>query len=234
MPPHPGPRRRGPSPPEPAGRGAGRRDDVLAELRGAHRPLSIAELAERVGVHPNTVRFHLDVLEQAGQVERVVDDRRGRGRPAQLFAAVAGMDPAGPRRFGELAAALAAALDGVPDGEERARQAGHRWGRQAASRTTADAAADPVDLLVGLLGELDFDPVRLVPDGVPGRSAHAIGLRRCPFLEVAVGHRSLVCPVHLGLMQGALAGWRAPVTVDTLVPFEQPDLCRAQLATRPA
>jgi predicted ArsR family transcriptional regulator len=39
--------------------------------------------------------------------------------------------------------------------------------------------------------------------------------------------------VHLGLMQGALTAMRAPVTVDRLDPFVEPDLCVAHLASAP-
>ena len=31
-------------------------------------------------------------------------------------------------------------------------------------------------------------------------------------------------------MQGAMAAWDAPVTVDALTPFAEPDLCVAHLA----
>jgi predicted ArsR family transcriptional regulator len=83
--------------------------------------------------------------------------------------------------------------------------------------------------LVSLLGELGFDP------GVPvcaGRQQ--IGLRHCPFLELAQARPQVVCAVHLGLMQGAMAAWDAPVTVSRLEPFAEPDLCVAHLAAAPA
>jgi predicted ArsR family transcriptional regulator len=57
----------------------------------------------------------------------------------------------------------------------------------------------------------------------------AVGLRHCPFLELAEVRAQVVCPIHLGLMQGAMAAWDAPVTVDRLVPFAEPDLCVAHL-----
>jgi len=60
--------------------------------------------------------------------------------------------------------------------------------------------------------------------------ADEIGLHNCPFLEIANSQRDVVCPVHLGLMQGALSAWDAPVTVDALIPFAEPDLCVAHLA----
>ena len=55
-----------------------RREEVLEVLRSAVGPLGIAEIAERLGVHPNTVRFHLNALTRAGRVERLpssTDDR---------------------------------------------------------------------------------------------------------------------------------------------------------------
>jgi predicted ArsR family transcriptional regulator len=56
-------------------------------------------------------------------------------------------------------------------------------------------------------------------------------VRGCPFREVAENHQDVVCQLHLGLMQGALARMRAPVTADRLEPFAEPSLCIAYLAT---
>lgn len=209
---------------------SGRRRQVLERLREARRPLGSAELARDLGVHPNTVRFHLDALVGAGLVERVEGERGVPGRPALRFAAVPGMDRTGPRRYGQLARALAGALDGVPDGGTRALEAGREWGREAAT-ASRERAAGPGDRSVGalmaLLDELDFDPVLL--DGGPD-GGRRVGLRRCPFFEVATTASSVVCPVHLGLMQGALQVWGGDVGVDRLHPFEEPDLCVAHLS----
>jgi predicted ArsR family transcriptional regulator len=57
-------------------------------------------------------------------------------------------------------------------------------------------------------------------------------LRQCPFREVAQQHQDVVCALHLGLMQGALAQMRAPVTADRLEPFAEPGLCVAHLTAR--
>ena len=79
--------------------GSGRRRAVLGVLKDTAAALSISEIAEQVGVHPNTVRFHLDTLIENGQVERVETDRHAPGRPPLFFRAVRGMDPTGPRRL---------------------------------------------------------------------------------------------------------------------------------------
>ena len=54
-------------------------------------------------------------------------------------------------------------------------------------------------------------------------------LHQCPFREVAEHHQEVICSLHLGLMRGALARMRAPVTADRLDPFVEPSLCTARL-----
>ena len=78
-------------------------------------------------------------------------------------------------------------------------------------------------------------------DDVGFRSEFETGRRRrilmrpCPFLELARTHQDIICPIHLGLMRGALAESGATTRVTKLVPFVQPDLCVAHLARgRPA
>lgn len=199
----------------------GRRRDVLAILRDAEEPLSIATIAEQLQVHPNTVRFHLDALQDSGQVERVAVRQAKPGRPPQLFAATRGMDPAGPRDYRLLAAALTDSLARSADTVETATASGRAIGAEL-GRSRRDAAQDePVGQLVELLDELGFAPE------VQGAR---IGLRHCPFLELAKVHPGVVCPVHLGLMQGAMEAWDAPIAVDDLTPFVEPDLCVAQLS----
>jgi predicted ArsR family transcriptional regulator len=61
-----------------------------------------------------------------------------------------------------------------------------------------------------------------------------VGLRHCPFLELAETRKAVICPIHLGLMQGALETWQAPVTVDRLDAFAEPDLCLAHLSRQGA
>jgi predicted ArsR family transcriptional regulator len=56
-----------------------RRFDVLRALKAAPDPMSITAIADELGVHPNTVRFHLDTLLDNGLVEQVEPDHRRRG-----------------------------------------------------------------------------------------------------------------------------------------------------------
>lgn len=203
----------------------GRRDDVLTALRDANEPLSITAIADTLGIHPNTVRFHLDALTRTGQVELVETKHAKPGRPAAMFRAAPGMNPAGPRDYRMLAGILADALARRPAPVRRAVAAGRTWAGHAAEPVTTPRRIQALDRLTELLEEFGF-----APEKRSGTTAiDEIGLRSCPFLELAQIHPDVVCSVHLGLMQGALAVWDAPVTVDTLTPFAQPDRCVAHL-----
>jgi predicted ArsR family transcriptional regulator len=219
-----------PQPGQPAPR---RRGQVLRLLRDAAGPMAIAEIAERLGIHVNTARFHLESMVSNGQVERTTADPGSPGRPPQLFQAVRGMDPMGARHFRVLAEVLAEVLATDPDGSGRVLEAGRSWGRHQASTVTdatkTDEAPEPaesVEQLMRLLDDLGFAPERAA-----GGDRPQIGLRQCPFLELAVSRSDVVCPVHLGLMQGAMQSWGSPITVDRLDPFVQPDLCVAHLSS---
>jgi predicted ArsR family transcriptional regulator len=221
------------------GSGGGRRLEVLRLLQAAGAPLSIAAIASRLDVHPNTVRFHLDALVSSGLAERVRPEHRRPGRPPLLFRAARRMDPAGPRRYQLLAEILVHSLAAGPDPARRAAEAGRAWGRQFAPLMESSAEnrarhgagtgrarpGEPAGRLVMLLDELGFAPeLRVTDEGV------RVDLRRCPFLELAESRAQVVCPVHLGLMRGAMDAWDAPLTVDRLEAFAQPDLCVAHLA----
>lgn len=199
----------------------GRRDEVLAALRAAPAPLSIIDVAERLEIHPNTARFHLEALVKAGRVESVEPDRTKPGRPPLMFRATPGMDPAGHREYRLLAGILAEAIAS----ESGAAAAGRAWARRHTTRSAVTGQDEAVDRLTDLLTELGFAPRK--HRGTAG--VEEIGLHNCPFLELADDRRDVVCPVHLGLMQGAMAAWEAPVTVDSLTPFVRPDMCVARL-----
>jgi predicted ArsR family transcriptional regulator len=214
---------------------AGRQLEVLRLLRAATAPLSIAEIAGALGVHPNTVRFHLEALVSSGRAKQAPTRHSRPGRPPLLYQAVARMDPAGRRSYRLLAGILADSLAALPDTAALAVEAGRAAGRRLALlggddghvRAATPAAPhepEPVHGLVSLLDELGFAPETSTTGGQV-----AVQLRHCPFLELAEAKAQVVCPIHLGLMQGAMAAWDAAVTVERLVPFAEPDLCVAHL-----
>lgn len=203
-------------------RAALRRDAVLDTLRRAPQPLRIADIATRLDMHPNTVRFHLRALVERGQVEQLTAHRGTPGRPARLFQITTGMDPTGPRRYRLLAEVLADSLASGPNPRERAIEAGRAWGRRQAAAADDVTRSGPLDRLVTLLDEVGFAPELHAGDS-------RIGLRHCPFLELSESQSTVVCAIHLGLMQAALDTWDSPITVDRLDAFVEPDLCLAHL-----
>lgn len=241
------------------GGNAGRRADVLDVLRRASRPLPIAQIAEQLGVHPNTVRFHLDSLTAKGRVERVSAAHRTPGRPPQLFRAVRGMDPAGPRQYRMLAEVLVESFGDDPQAHRQAIRAGRAWGRRRGAAEPLGPGdregLEPVGRLFRLLDALGFAPEPMrhepgrpelmpaerpgeqLPRGGPQRAGSTpaaqpeIRLRNCPFLDLAQTRPQIVCPIHLGVMQGAMDAWGGPVTVDRLDAFVEPDLCVVHLTT---
>jgi predicted ArsR family transcriptional regulator len=206
------------------------RADVLDLLRAAGSPAGVREIAGQAGLHPNTARFHLDALVDAGLAARAPKPRTTPGRPSMAYRAVEGGGPAGRRRYRLLAEMLTSLIAAVmPKPGEAAAEAGREWGRYLTEQPPPyqrPGAGEAVERLTATMAEIGF-----APQAVAGGTQYQLRLRRCPFREVAESHQEVVCQLHLGLMQGALAQMRAPVTADRLEPFAEPSLCIAYLAT---
>jgi predicted ArsR family transcriptional regulator len=202
------------------------RSRLLDVLRTAALPLSVRDLAERVDLHPNSVREQLDLLVAAGLVERETGAPAGRGRPSLRYRALAIPDE-DVLPYRELARVLADELARMPAAAEAATAAGDRWGRElVGDHPPAHEPAEALQRLVTLLDDAGFAPE-------PASTAEEpIRLRRCPFGALARDRSDVVCSVHLGLMQGALRELDAPLEAIRLQPFVQPDLCLAHVASR--
>jgi predicted ArsR family transcriptional regulator len=207
-----------------------RRRAVLDVLRNADAPLGVNNVAEAVGVHPNTVRFHLEALVTQGAVGRTLEASTGPGRPRTVYAPHRGMNRGGKRGYQLLARILLSQLALEETDTETAVEAGRAWGRHLmppAPPFHTVTEREAIDRLTELLADLGFDPQT---GGNPGEAPDRIRLRHCPFLELAEEYGQIVCPLHLGLMKGALAQLGAPVDATRLQPFAEPDVCLAHLA----
>jgi len=206
------------------------RADVLDMLRAADGPLGVREVARRMGLHPNTARFHLEALVEAGLAARETEDRETPGRPRIGYRAVPD-GPAGRRRYRLLAEMLTSLIaETIPGPAEAAEGAGREWGAYLAEQPPPYqrlTATEGIAKLTAIMEELGF-----APQPEAGGSQHQLCLRQCPFREVAQHHQDVICSLHLGLMRGALARMRAPVTADRLDPFVEPSLCIARLSAR--
>jgi predicted ArsR family transcriptional regulator len=203
---------------------------ILAELADAG-PLDARELADRVDLHVNTVRVHVNALADAGMVESETLPPQGRGRPRVAYRATAAAGDVGGRRYRLLAEILTALVARFgPEASEQLEEIGEAWGHYLVDSPPPFAKlsdAEAVERLLGLLDEIGFQPE--LEQRARGRR---VLMRPCPFLELARSHQEVICPIHLGLMRGALAELGAKTRATRLEPFVQPDLCIAHLARR--
>lgn len=204
---------------------------VLAVLQDDGGVLTAEEVGRRVGLHPNTCRFHLDRLVEAGLVGREIEERDRPGRPHTLYTACRDSQRAGQRSYRLLAEILTGCLAAeLEQPAKAARRAGRMWGRYFAEplppsrRIGANEARRQVSRMLDQLG--------FAPELSISGTKEQILLRHCPFREIAEGRQDIVCAIHLGLMQGLLRELDAPVEAENLTPFVEPSLCVARLGSR--
>lgn len=175
--------------------------------------LALAELSERTGLHENTLRDHVRVLEAEGFIIGEVEHRGTRGRPRVLFS------PVSPERMSLVARRRI----------EDARRHGDLL-RQVLPKSTA-----PSDLHPDAIHQIDalyehLDEVGLEPD--VDEHSLTVGLVPCPFHDMLNENRSVACRVHEGLIRSVLAQADGPVELDRLIPFTTPHSCHAHLRLR--
>lgn len=214
---------------------------LLETLQDQPEPTSLPALVAKSGLHPNTVREHLDGLRRVGLVERTAARPSGRGRPGWLYTATPQSHEDPRPEYAGLAAALAAVIARTsPDPERDARSAGADWGRRLAHDTPLDASQDRRQPgSTGGAGDEEparrtvtelFDDMGFAPE--PDHDATEVRLTRCPLLEAAHQQPDIVCSVHLGIAEGALETYGASTEGLELLPFHEPGACLLRLRDR--
>jgi predicted ArsR family transcriptional regulator len=175
---------------------------MYRELATSTRPLSAQELADRLGLHANTVRLHLDRLRETGLVEAEAMHRGTVGRPQHLYSLAPGAPTLGfdPPAHALLAGLLGALAEHVGATPEDATEIGEQWGaeltRRTRSRSCITALADELD-------RLGFEPAVGPGDGT-AEGAVRIEFLHCPFRELAEAYPELVCSLHRGICEGVV------------------------------
>ncbi|HTX32346.1 MAG TPA: helix-turn-helix domain-containing protein [Solirubrobacteraceae bacterium] len=186
---------------------------LFALLRELRRPVSTEELAERMGLHRNGVRVHLDRLRDQGMVARE-RERRPRGRPRDMWlvspsAAPAAREPTAYAQLGRwLARALAADRTSLRRVEATGRQIGHELAPEPQDAPEASFHA--------ALAALGFQPRR--ESRAPQRLTYR--LCNCPYREAARENPEAVCGLHRGITRGLLDTLGATSRLTAFVPDE--------------
>ncbi len=189
------------------------RSAIHHTLAASAQPLTIAELAEHIGVHRTAIGQHLAILSVSGLVERSTRPPAGRGRPVSVYRAISD-DP-----YRTLATWLAEVVSSGRSPREIGVEIGCRMHRDPADEADqADRAdhadtSDAVDVVVREASRLGFTPSVHPRRGEPDRLD--VVLDRCPFAELAAADPATVCDLHHGVAEG-LARCAGGATVDAL------------------
>jgi predicted ArsR family transcriptional regulator len=187
---------------------------ILESLRRVHDGLDTNQLAECVNLHPNTVRWHLGLLTDAGLVQATPERRQRRGRPSIVHRLTGEGIARGRDEYRLLATMLTDVVAGDSDGAARAYEAGARWGRHLRQ-------AAPDATLAELLDHEGF---------AAEQRGDRVEMRRCPFYALAHCSPQVICTLHHGVIDGVLdEGGNGP-TVEQLDTFVEPGLCVARLS----
>ena len=206
--------------------GDAHRARIVDELDRSPGGLDAHELARRLGIHPNTVRWHLGILADAGIVASRTAERTTPGRPRVVYSLDEDVETAERENYRLLATILAGTMAELEDGPARAAEAGRAWGRYLVHRPPPNVRTSDADAtreVVDLLGHQGFRP--------EARNGE-IRMHTCPFRELAQSGRGIVCAVHQGLIAGALDELGSTLDVERLDPFVEPELCIARLGRR--
>lgn len=194
------------------------REEVLHVIAASERPVTIEQLCRATGLHPNTVRPHLDVLLAVGSVVREPGPREGRGRPPWLYRAVPSeQDRDRSRLEQQLLQQLADA-----DTPALAADAARRWADQEGQHPGPAASMDEaVDHAAEALRAVGFEV-----STTPARDR--LDLMACPYASL-VAQRPVICDIHAALLQRMLDDSGQPVSVDRLDVWSSDGVCTAHL-----
>lgn len=169
---------------------------IYLEVARSAVPLSTADIADALDLHPNTIRPHLERMREAGLLEVASESTGSVGRPQHRYSIAASAPSLGlePPTWSVLATMLAdVAAFMAPDPDDVAAMAWEQ-GRAAADRHPGQPC---VAALTDALAELGFDPATAEEP-----RAASIAFTHCPFRELAEAYPELVCNLHRGLVEG--------------------------------
>jgi predicted ArsR family transcriptional regulator len=173
---------------------------IYLELARSPRPLTTADIADSLTLHPNTVRPHLERMRDIGLLDVAVGGRGDVGRPQHRYSIAAdapslGLEPPTMPMLARMVLHMAQRLNASADDADAV---GRNEGAARADRYRL--APSTLEALVSDLDRLGFDPI--VTDVAGDDDAAVVAFANCPFSDLAVQHPDLVCGLHRGLVAG--------------------------------
>lgn len=174
---------------------------IYLEVVRSPAPRSTGEVAETLGLHPNTVRPHLERMRDVGLLDVEIDSKGQVGRPTHRYFVASGAPSLGlePPAFPVLARMLVSAAGALGIGGEDVVEAGREQGRAMVERVEDEPSAC-IAALVQALESLGFDPASETDD-----AGTTVAFTHCPFRELAEAHPEVVCHLHRGIVEGFVA-----------------------------
>jgi predicted ArsR family transcriptional regulator len=171
---------------------------LFALLGELGRAAGTVELAERVDLHPNGVRLHLERMEEAGLVARE-RARQARGRPRDAWTIAPDAQPGGepPTAYNDLGRWLARAIPARPGRLRDVEATGREIGRELAPRS---AESGGTEALQSTLSALGFQPG--LQQETPDRMTLCLG--NCPYRDAVRENQAVICTLHRGITLGLL------------------------------
>jgi len=173
---------------------------IYLELARAASPLATADVAESLGLHPNTVRPHLERMREVGLLAVESNPGGGPGRPQHRYSLAPDSPGLGlePPSFPMLARMLLRMAEATGAGAEEALDAGRDQGRTDAPTLAGRSCLAAVE---ARMAELGFDPAVATEEQVA-----TVAFAHCPFRDLAEERPDLICNLHRGLVEGLVAG----------------------------
>jgi predicted ArsR family transcriptional regulator len=201
---------------------------IYLELARSSRPVTTSEIAETLGLHPNTVRPHLERMREVGLLDVQVGGRGDVGRPQHRYSVASeapslGLEPPTMPVLARMLVDMAKRLKATPDDAEAV---GRDEG--VARARPYEQAPSTLEALVSDLDHLGFDPVVSDADDDDGA---VIGFANCPFADIASTHPDLVCGLHRGLIAGFVAEM-GDAEVREFCPLTHRTPCRVTVGSR--
>ena len=199
---------------------------IYLELARSPQSLGTSDIADALGLHPNTVRPHLERMREVGLLEVETDTRGQVGRPQHRYSIAAeapslGLEKSAFRMLARMLAGVAAKAgldaDDVAD-------VGRTQGRVDAAGFQDDRSCAAA--LMAELADLGFDPAA-ARDG----NTTTIAFTHCPFQELAEVFPELVCHLHRGIVEGFVDA-RGGAAVTAFATLADRDPCRVELTNR--